>query len=169
MSSNRNPLSAFVLLDCFLTQIEFQKVEHTWRAPQLQLVAVPVLRRLHQHFSPFLACAETGLSVTDAMGLWLERRRRKVHDLTCTIDSRKMCFSSFMYVCVCVCVLMKVCFPYSSVASAVTHYIICQLHFLADTLCPVMKVSVTVWLKTLIFLPAVLPDVRFYYNNNSTG
>lgn len=103
MSSNRNPLSAFVLLDCFLTQIEFQQVEHTWRAPQLQLVAVPVLRRLHQHFSPFLACAETGLSVTDAMGLWLERRRRKVHDLTCTIDSRKMCFSSFMYVCVCVC------------------------------------------------------------------
>lgn len=32
---------------------------------------------------------------------WLVRRRRKVHDLKCTIDSREMCFSSFVCVCLC--------------------------------------------------------------------
>lgn len=85
----------------FLTRIEFQQVKHTWRALQLRLMAVPELRLLTQQFSPLLACAQTGSSCY--WRNWTQkkqlRRRRKVHDLKCTIDSKINVFSSLMCVC----------------------------------------------------------------------
>lgn len=94
----------------------------------------------------------------------LVRRRREVHDLKCTIDSRIICFSSL--ICVCACTHWCKCVFFIPSWWEQSLYIFCQLHFLAEAQRPVMKVSVTVWLNTLTFLPAVFPVVQLYYNNN---
>lgn len=160
MSRNRNSLSEFVL----------------YRVPasrtHMKGTAITIGGSPGAKTSPSAFFSTPGLCTDRFVRYWrngtkkkrLVRRRRKVHDLKCTIDSRKMCFSSFM--CVCVCTDASV---FSLFLSGESSHIFCQLHFLADAQSPVIKVSVTVWLNTLIFLPAVLPVVQLYYNNNSTG
>lgn len=104
MSRNRNSLSEFVFLDSFCNPIRVPTSRTHMKGTAITIGGGPSVKSSPSAFLSipgpcthrFVCCWRNGIQKE-----WLVRRRWKVHDLKCTTDSRKICFSSF-YVCLCV-------------------------------------------------------------------